>query len=198
MDATQERMMDATQERPRHARASWIQQLAKRLLGGSTRKRRTNRGAHPNLEVLEQHVMLSHGCPSGWVCLFQDANFQGRMLKFRQVTSTAQSLIEYNFNDKASSWVNNSNHGAKLYKGWNGHDGSGPTITLHRHANSSSMTRGLFGLGDGMTKRQQSRSFADEAIERTIPQDSDEINGYGYWWVNRSTASSAGPGRTSR
>ncbi|MEJ7640256.1 MAG: hypothetical protein WKF75_20395, partial [Singulisphaera sp.] len=88
-------MMDATQDRPRHARASWIQQLAKRLLSGSTRTGKTSRGAHPSLEVLEPHVMLSAGrCPAGWVCLFEHGNFggsfeRGRMLKFREVTSRA-------------------------------------------------------------------------------------------------------------
>ena len=117
--------MDTTQDRPCHARASWIQQLAKRLLSDSTRTRRTNRGARPSLEVLEQHVMLSASqCPSGWVCLFQDVGYNGRMVKNRQVTSHAQWLGT--FNDKASSWVNNSNHDALLYKDWNGHDGSGP------------------------------------------------------------------------
>ena len=53
--------MDTTQDRPRHARASWIQQLAKRLLSDSTRTRRTNRRAHPNLEGLEQHVVPATG-----------------------------------------------------------------------------------------------------------------------------------------
>src|SRR5947209_7475635 len=44
-------------------------------------------------------------CPSGYLCLFQDANFGGRMLQFHD-GGYWQNLTNYGFNDQMSSWVN--------------------------------------------------------------------------------------------
>jgi Peptidase inhibitor family I36 len=44
-------------------------------------------------------------CPSGWLCLFQHANWNGRMLQFRD-TGFWQNLTNYGFNDQMSSWRN--------------------------------------------------------------------------------------------
>lgn len=44
-------------------------------------------------------------CPRNWYCLFQDAGWHGRMLRFSD--PGRQSLGNYGFRDAASSWVNN-------------------------------------------------------------------------------------------
>jgi Peptidase inhibitor family I36 len=49
-------------------------------------------------------ALASTDCPSGWLCLYQDANFRGRMLKFRD--NHWQQLSSFGSNDKTSSWVN--------------------------------------------------------------------------------------------
>jgi len=60
-------------------------------------------------------------CPSGWFCLWEDANFSNRRLQF-QTTGFWQSLEPYGFLDKASSFYNNRGNVSYI----NGHtDGSG-------------------------------------------------------------------------
>ncbi|HEU0089439.1 MAG TPA: peptidase inhibitor family I36 protein [Pseudonocardiaceae bacterium] len=58
----------------------------------------------------------ARACPSGWLCLYEHANFQGRMLKFRD--DYWQQLSSYGFNDKTSSWKNRLNRNACLSKHW--------------------------------------------------------------------------------
>lgn len=46
-----------------------------------------------------------HGCPSGWYCVYQHANWGGARLQFSDCTRN--DLSTYGFRDKTSSWVNN-------------------------------------------------------------------------------------------
>lgn len=60
-------------------------------------------------------------CPSGYFCLWEDANFSNRRLQFAS-TGYWQSLEPYGFLDKASSFYNNRGNVSYI----NGHtDGSG-------------------------------------------------------------------------
>jgi hypothetical protein len=62
--------------------------------------------------VLELGPAAFDDCPSGWVCLWEHADFGGRMLQFSQCdvngdgTCDWQNLTAYNFNDQMSSWRN--------------------------------------------------------------------------------------------
>ena len=47
-------------------------------------------------------VAASRPCPAGWLCLWQDENYQGRMLQFRDV-GYDQDLAQWNFRQKTSS-----------------------------------------------------------------------------------------------
>jgi len=49
-----------------------------------------------------------HGCPSGWYCVYQDANWGGRRLQFSDCSRN--DLSSFGFRDKTSSWVNNGSH----------------------------------------------------------------------------------------
>ncbi|MGW0481367.1 peptidase inhibitor family I36 protein [Nonomuraea sp. NPDC003214] len=53
-------------------------------------------------------------CPSGWYCFFQDRNWIGRMLQFRDCGGN-QSLTDYGFGNQATSWVNNTRHLVEVY-----------------------------------------------------------------------------------
>lgn len=44
-------------------------------------------------------------CPNNWLCLFEHADWRGRMLQF-QSCCTWQNLTAYGFNDQMSSWRN--------------------------------------------------------------------------------------------
>ena len=48
------------------------------------------------------------GCPSGWYCVYADANWGGRQLQFS--LCQRNDLDDYGFRDKTSSWVNNGPH----------------------------------------------------------------------------------------
>lgn len=52
-------------------------------------------------------------CPEGWLCLWQNELFTGRMLEFHD-SGSWQNLTEYGFNDQASSVYNHTNKDAKL------------------------------------------------------------------------------------
>ncbi len=53
-------------------------------------------------------------CPSGWVCLFDTANWGGRMLKWSD-PGTSVDLSSFSFNDELSSWSNKGSHYANWY-----------------------------------------------------------------------------------
>lgn len=54
-------------------------------------------------------------CRAGWICLYQDANYSGRMLHWSKPGTKLDHLRDYDFNDKMSSWVNNSRFDAMWY-----------------------------------------------------------------------------------
>jgi hypothetical protein len=58
----------------------------------------------------------AHGCPSGWYCVYEHANWDasGRRLQFSDCTRN--DLSNYGFRDKTSSWVNN---GQRKLAVWN-------------------------------------------------------------------------------
>ncbi len=52
-------------------------------------------------------------CPNGWTCLYQDANWLGRMLQFA-TPGYWQNLSDYGFNDQTSSWSNHRGNASYL------------------------------------------------------------------------------------
>jgi Peptidase inhibitor family I36 len=65
---------------------------------------------------IHSSALASADCPSGWLCLYQDADFRGRMLKFRD--DQWQQLSGYGFNDATSSWKNRLGRTACLSWNW--------------------------------------------------------------------------------
>jgi hypothetical protein len=74
--------------------------------------------------VLSMEPMLIGECPSGWVCLFENAHFDdwnldgiddgARMLRF-SATGRWIKMSDWNFNDKMSSWYNRRGYDARWY-----------------------------------------------------------------------------------
>lgn len=63
-------------------------------------------GAAANEESISPMVYAPvHGCPDGWYCVYEAANFGGRRLQFSDCTRN--DLGDYGFRDRTSSWVNN-------------------------------------------------------------------------------------------
>ena len=54
-------------------------------------------------------------CPSGWVCLWQDGDYSGRMLKWSSSGTSIAHLSDYGFNDEMSSWANRGSHLARWW-----------------------------------------------------------------------------------
>ncbi|MEU0095087.1 peptidase inhibitor family I36 protein [Kribbella sp. NPDC006257] len=54
-------------------------------------------------------------CPSGWVCLWQDGSYSGRMLKWSSSGTSIAHLSDYGFNDEMSSWANRGSHLARWW-----------------------------------------------------------------------------------
>jgi hypothetical protein len=54
-------------------------------------------------------------CPSGWVCLWQDGGYAGRMLKWSSPGTAVAHLSDYGFNDEMSSWANRGSHLARWW-----------------------------------------------------------------------------------
>jgi hypothetical protein len=92
----------------------------------------------PDIQVswsnIHSSALASADCPAGWLCLYQDANFQGRMLKFRD--NQWQQLSGYGFNDKTSSWKNRLGRAACL--SWNWPPGS-KKVSLSANGESTHM-----------------------------------------------------------
>jgi hypothetical protein len=57
----------------------------------------------------------SADCGAGWICLFEDANYGGRVLRWSSPGTRIDHLRDYDFNDKLSSWVNNTDLDAMWY-----------------------------------------------------------------------------------
>jgi len=75
-------------------------------------------------------------CPDGWVCLWEDKEYSGRMLEF-QSRGFWQNLTDYGFNDKTTAWRNRTNDDAKLAQDING---GGGQICLQPNSSNSLLT----------------------------------------------------------
>lgn len=49
-------------------------------------------------------------CPAGWFCIFDNTDFTGRMLQFQN----GGDLANWDFRDRAESWVNKTNYSVRL------------------------------------------------------------------------------------
>jgi hypothetical protein len=54
-------------------------------------------------------------CPGGWVCLWHDGGYSGRMLKWSDPGTRVPHLSDYGFNDQMSSWANRGSHLARWW-----------------------------------------------------------------------------------
>lgn len=75
-------------------------------------------------------------CPDGWVCLWTDANYSGRMLQF-QDRGNWQNLTAWSFNDETSSWRNRTNDDAKLAQHL---EGGGNQVCMQPNSSNSMLT----------------------------------------------------------
>lgn len=89
--------------------------------------------------VLELGDLGYSDCPSGWLCLWEDEDYGGRMLQF-QSTGYWQNLTDYGFNDEMSSWRNRRANDSK----WAWNTGGGGTVRCMDSGSSSSYV----GSGD--------------------------------------------------
>lgn len=82
-----------------------------------------------------------YGCPYGnrvqWYCFYEHISFGGRMLQFKDCSSSQyglyQRFTDWNFNDRTSSWVNTSIRLIDVYdnlgpSGYLWHEGSNSAI----------------------------------------------------------------------
>lgn len=53
-------------------------------------------------------------CTAGWYCFYDGPDFTGRKLSFRDCGGN-QSLTDYGFGNKTSSWVNTTKHTVEVY-----------------------------------------------------------------------------------
>lgn len=88
-------------------------------------------------KVLEKATPFSFSeCPSGWVCLWENKEYGGRMLQF-QSRGYWQALETYNFNNKTTGWANRTNDDAKLA---DVSDGSGEQLCMQPQSSNSQLT----------------------------------------------------------
>lgn len=70
--------------------------------------------------VMPDHTQVSlapmqlSDCPTGWVCLFESANWTGRLLKWSD-PGTRADLSSYGFNDQMTSWANKGPYDAAWF-----------------------------------------------------------------------------------
>ncbi len=60
--------------------------------------------------------MSFSNCPPGWVCLWQDGGFSGRMLRWSDPGTKIPHLSDYGFNDEMSAWANRGPHSAAWWE----------------------------------------------------------------------------------
>lgn len=53
-------------------------------------------------------------CPSNWLCLWADASYTGRMLRWSD-PGTRDDLSAYGFNDQMTSWANKTNYDGRWF-----------------------------------------------------------------------------------
>ncbi|NHC47599.1 peptidase inhibitor family I36 protein [Motilibacter aurantiacus] len=54
-------------------------------------------------------------CPNNYVCLFENASWGGRLIRWYNANTAISDLGLYTFNDELSSWVNNSPYDARWF-----------------------------------------------------------------------------------
>ena len=77
-------------------------------------------------------------CPNGYVCLFEDVNWEGTMIMFNSCCAW-NNLSAYGFDNVASSWRNRKNVDAEIAT-LSG--GGGSRLCLNNNSYSSSMPGG--------------------------------------------------------
>ncbi|HET9163424.1 MAG TPA: peptidase inhibitor family I36 protein [Solirubrobacterales bacterium] len=75
-------------------------------------------------------------CPDGWVCLWENKEYSGRMLEF-QDRGFWQNLTDYGFNDQTTAWRNRTNDDARLAEDING---GGERICLQPNSSNSQLS----------------------------------------------------------
>jgi hypothetical protein len=83
-------------------------------------------------------ILSFDSCPSGYVCLFANTNWQGTMVQFNSCCAW-NNLSAYGFNNTASSWRNRLSVDAQIAKD---PDGGGSRLCLNNGAYASSMPSG--------------------------------------------------------
>jgi hypothetical protein len=76
---------------------------------------RPSGGASPQLSTTSYWYGCPYGYSTHWYCFYQDINFGGRMLEFKDCGSS-QYLSNYGFANQASSWVNTSSHNVEVFE----------------------------------------------------------------------------------
>lgn len=91
-------------------------------------------------------------CPSGWVCLFADATWQGDMLQFNTCCAW-NNLSAFGFNNIASSWRNRMSVDAQIAKETGG---GGAILCLNNGSYSSTMPSGWDNAASSIRVRSSS------------------------------------------
>ena len=105
--------------------------------GAATAERTVARLAGGSIVVRSAPASISD-CPSGFVCLWEHINFEGRMVGY-STCSTWFNLADITFNNLASSWRNRKSVDAVIADGANG---NGDRLCLDNNSYSSSMPAG--------------------------------------------------------
>jgi hypothetical protein len=86
-------------------------------------------------------------CPNGKICLFEHRNYDGDMVAFN---GHIRYLDQYNFEDRASSYINDSGHAFCLYETGN-FDGDRMYVPSARNAEWYQPRLSLWGWNDRLS-----------------------------------------------
>jgi peptidase inhibitor family I36 len=90
-------------------------------------------------------------CLSGWVCLWEDANYEGLRVMFSLCDTDADGTCDWvnlssvGFNDKMTSWKNRKNVDAKW--AWD-NNGGGTVRCMNAGSQNPELQDNIFGTGD--------------------------------------------------
>jgi Peptidase inhibitor family I36 len=79
---------------------------------GVVDSRRAETGSGTGVRVALEPALASE-CPSGWVCVWEHADFEGQMVMFHDCCAW-YDLADYGINNAVSSWRNRKSVDAKL------------------------------------------------------------------------------------
>lgn len=88
----------------------------------------------PNGVEVSVTPMAFSNCPGGWVCLWKDGGYSGRMLKWSSPGTSIAHLSDYGFNDQMSSWAN---RGSRLARWWTDANFKGSRHDMRAHSSSA-------------------------------------------------------------